>query len=101
MANRLSHFSLVLLSIVSTFAIRQSPPPILPAPARSTPIDVADKQAIQAAMARDVIVTGKVGDVKSTDSVTTVVLEGTEKSQFNAAVLRAIAMRSRRYTARD
>ena len=88
MANRLPHCSLVLLSIVTTFATR----PIAAAdpataPARSTPIDVADKQAVQAAMAHDVVVKGKVSDIKNTDSVTTIVLEGTEKSQFNSVVL--------------
>jgi DNA/RNA endonuclease YhcR with UshA esterase domain len=57
------------------------------APKRSAPIDATDKSAIDAAMPREVSVTGTIDSVKVNQGTTAIDFRGTEKSEFYAVVL--------------
>ena len=57
-------------------------------PAHAAVIDVADKATVLAAMPQEATVSGTISELKSSNDVVGINFKGTEKSQFNAVVLR-------------
>ena len=59
-----------------------------------------DKTAIQSGIPHEVIVAGTVSEIKDIQGAATINFNGTEKSQFNAVVLKRSMRPSRKSTAR-